>query len=470
MMKKTTPIVFFGSGLSKGGGGGGLWGNFEDDGEAQTRKPPLGKKNINLFSEFNFNNDSDLSIFDNGGFTSGSKDESLFPSLYTSGDQYNVDNENLSNLTSVNSLAAQPRTSDPLFPSLFEPSVNNITLKTKANSSALDIFSSSKDDHVEKVDHQRSSIFGTFDDKNTKQLVPPSSPLFGEVSKQKAGNIDLFEKSSKSTKGSSGEKSKINAGVDEYSDAHHDGAKSMQRLWRGHAGRKEHFALLLDKHEEDEEARLMRERQHVDDGYALLDKLKSKQDMHHKQILERNKTFSDKNSDNFHSNDAYVDTQESEQYSDAWGERLAQKFKRCLYLKWNEAGGELNLRKVFKKMDKNHDGKVSRKEFHEAIDLLDIDFRESEIRILLQYLDKNDDGGVDLAEFKIFRNIESEVGENKIDEIQASSTAGLMQTRTSTSIEPETITDGAIKPKKKIAEKAKVLSVLHMYVSWRRRS
>ena len=109
-----------------------------------------------------------LIIFDNGGFTSGSKDESLFPSLYTSGDQYNVDNENLSNLTFVNSLAAQPRTSDPLFPSLFEPSVNNITLKTKANSSALDIFSSSKDDHVEKVDHQRSSIFGTFDDKNTK--------------------------------------------------------------------------------------------------------------------------------------------------------------------------------------------------------------------------------------------------------------------------------------------------------------
>ena len=75
-----------------------------------------------------------------------------------------------------------------------------------------------------------------------------------------------------------------------------------------------------------------------------------------------------------------------------------------------------------------------------------------------------------MAEFKVFRNIESEVGENKIDEIQASSTAGLMQTRTSTSIEPETITDGAIKPKKKIAEKAKVLSVLHMYVSWRRRS
>ena len=28
----------FGSGLSKGGGGGGLWGNFEDNGEAQKRK------------------------------------------------------------------------------------------------------------------------------------------------------------------------------------------------------------------------------------------------------------------------------------------------------------------------------------------------------------------------------------------------------------------------------------------------
>ena len=173
--------------------------------------------------------------------------------------------------------------------------------------------------------------------------------------------------------------------------------------------------------------------------------------------------LSDKNSDNFHSNDAYVDTQESEQYSDAWGERLAQKFKRCLYLKWNEAGGELNLRKVFKKMDKNHDGKVSRKEFHEAIDLLDIDFRESEIRILLQYLDKNDDGGVDLAEFKIFRNIESEVGENKIDEIQASSTAGLMQTRTSTSIEPETITDGMIEPKKKNSREGEsLISVAHV--------
>ena len=100
-----------------------------------------------------------------------------------------------------------------------------------------------------------------------------------------------MRRAAKAQKRSSGEKSKINAGVDEYSDAHHDGAKSMQRLWRGHSGRKEHFALLLDKHEEDEEARLMRERQHVDDGYALLDKLKSKQDMHHKQILERNKTF-----------------------------------------------------------------------------------------------------------------------------------------------------------------------------------
>ena len=99
----------FGSGLSKGGGGGGLWEISKTMAEAQTRKPPLGKKNINLFSEFNFNNDSDLSIFDNGGFTSGSKDESLFPSLYTSGDQYNVDNENLSNLTFVNSLAAQPQ-------------------------------------------------------------------------------------------------------------------------------------------------------------------------------------------------------------------------------------------------------------------------------------------------------------------------------------------------------------------------
>ena len=327
----------------------------------------------------------------------------------------------------------------------------------------MDIFSSSKDDHVEKVDHQRSSIFGTFDDKNTKQLVPPSSPLFGEVSKQKAGNIDLFEKSSTSTKGSSGEKSKINAGVDEYSDAHHDGAKSMQRLWRGHSGRKEHFALLLDKHEQDEEARKMRERQHLNDGYALLDDLKSKQDMHHKQILERNKTFSDKNSDNFHSNDAYVDTQESEQYSDAWGERLAQKFKRCLYLKWNEAGGELNLRKVFKKIDKNHDGKISRKEFHEAIDLLDIDFRESEIRILIEYLDKNDDGGIDLAEFKIFRNIESEAGENKIDEIQVSNKVGLIQTKTPTSIEVDTITDRVIDPKKKNSGgRESLISVAHV--------
>ena len=133
----------------------------------------------------------------------------------------------------------------------------------------------------------------------------------------------------------------MNAEIHTYSDAHHDGAKSMQRLWRGHSGRKEHFALLLDKHEQDEEARKMRERQHLNDGYALLDDLKSKQDKHHKQILERNKNFSDKNTDNVHSNDGYVDTQESEQYSDALGEKLAQKFKRCLYLKWNEAGVNL---------------------------------------------------------------------------------------------------------------------------------
>ena len=199
-MKKTTPIIFLDQDYQTVAAEEVCGETSKTIGEAQKRKPPLGKENTSLFSDFNFNNDSDLSIFDNGTFTSGSKDESLFPSLYTSGDQYNGDNENFSNPTFVNSRKTQPRTSDPLFPSLFDPDVNNANLKTKKNSSELDIFSSYKDDYLEKADRQRSSIFGTFDDEKTKQLVPPSSPLFGEVSKQKAGNIDLFERNSTSTK------------------------------------------------------------------------------------------------------------------------------------------------------------------------------------------------------------------------------------------------------------------------------
>ena len=438
----------FGSGLSKGGGGGGLWGNFEDDNTAALKKPaPFGKKNTSLFGDFNFNDDSELSIFDNTTFTT--KGESLFPSLNTSDDQYNADNENLSNPNSVNNLATQSRTTDSLFPSLFDSDAGNANLNVKKNSPDLDIFSSLQDGYTKIAGRKRPSIFGTFDDKQTKPLVPPSSPLFGEVSKQKAGNINLFERTSISTKSSPGEENKLHAGVHTYSDVHHDGAKSMQRLWRGHSGRKEHFALLLDKHEEDEKARIMRERQQLNDGYALLDQLKLKQDEHHKTILERNKTFFDKNSDNVHSNDAYVDTQESEQYSDAWGERLAQKFKRCLHLKWNENEGELNLRKMFKKIDKNHDGKISRKEFHEVVDLLDIDFRDSEIRVLIEYLDKNDDGGIDLAEFKAFRNITSDTIENEIDESQLPNTVGLTKTTKYTSVTAENTTDATIEWKKK---------------------
>ena len=60
---------------------GEVWGKLGKHGEVR-RGSSLGKENTNLFSDFNFNDDSDLSIFDNGGFTSRSKDESLFLFVY----------------------------------------------------------------------------------------------------------------------------------------------------------------------------------------------------------------------------------------------------------------------------------------------------------------------------------------------------------------------------------------------------
>jgi len=420
-----------------------LWGNLDlsDDGD-------------NTESVFGNITSTDtkpaLSIFDSYGKSDNA--ESLFPSLFDSNGTTSTKN----NTNNVDSIFGGPSSrsnnnnnnnNDSLFPSLFDTGDNNKNTTTKNASSSLfgnndtagsssifgnDINNSNNntsmslfgetETNTNKYNNSKksySSIFGTFDDddnnnnnnsNNNNTLLPPSSPLFGEVTKKKAGNIDLFDRDYNNNGDINGMSNIFGEQQeqDDYVHEHHHGATHMQRLWRGHSGRKEHFSLLLEKHEEEEKIRLEREQQRLEDGYALLDHHKSKQEDHHNEILNRNKNFTEKNLNDPHSNVEYLDVQESDHYSDEFGELLAKKFKRCLVLKAKEDQNSFNLRKAFKQIDSNHDGIISRKEFHEAIDLLDLDFREPEIRVLIAYLDRNNDGDIDLAEFKVFRNVHEE--------------------------------------------------------------
>lgn len=58
-----------------------------------------------------------------------------------------------------------------------------------------------------------------------------------------------------------------------------------------------------------------------------------------------------------------------------------------------------DIAKMFKLFDTNGDGTFDQKEFEAAFTVLEIDFKVSELRTLIDLSDKNHDGKIDFSEF-----------------------------------------------------------------------
>ena len=195
------------------------------------------------------------------------------------------------------------------------------------------------------------------------------------------------------------------------SPEHNKGAEQMQKLWRGHSGRKDALNALFDKHEEEERGRIEKEEQRWNEGLNLLDAHRSNLEDQKSKILLRNSQFT--NSISISESVEYDPTEEPPNYSDAFGEALAKKFKRCLIQIAKDH--KFDLRKEFRKMDTDHSGAVSRGELRNFIDNLHVDFREEEVNVLLHFLDSSEDGEIDMTEFRALQNInEAEVSEKSL--------------------------------------------------------
>jgi len=195
------------------------------------------------------------------------------------------------------------------------------------------------------------------------------------------------------------------------SPEHNKGAEQMQKLWRGHSGRKDALNELFDKHEEEERGRIEKEEQRWNEGLNLLDAHRSNLEDQKSKILLRNSQFT--NSISISESVEYDPTEEPPNYSDAFGEALAKKFKRCLIQIAKDH--KFDLRKEFRKMDTDHSGAVSRGELRNFIDNLHVDFREEEVNVLLHFLDSSEDGEIDMTEFRALQNInEAEVSEKSL--------------------------------------------------------
>ena len=62
------------------------------------------------------------------------------------------------------------------------------------------------------------------------------------------------------------------------------------------------------------------------------------------------------------------------------------------------------IRQIFKTLDKNHNGTLSRSEFREAMEMFKLGLSTEEVELMVQEADSNRDGLIDYEEFCEFVN------------------------------------------------------------------